>query len=201
VPLRDHFRPPVDNLVSWESLYAGWPAVIVQHFRKIFPPGYVAGPGIHFGSQVDGDCDEYVVRAYDAQEGRRLVAAIEFVSPRNKDRAEAREAFVSKCHALLQREVCVVIVDPVTTRHFNLYADLMAFIGQADPTLGDAPPIYAASCRWTVKDRCPLFEAWSHRLAVGQPLPTLPLWLSPTRVVPLDLEAGYEQTGHDPWLT
>ena len=97
--------------------------------------------------------------------------------------------------------MAVSIVDLVTTRHFNLYADLMAFIGQADPTLGDAPPIYAASCRWTIKDRRPLFEAWSHRLAVGQPLPTLPLWLSPTRVVPLDLETGYEQTCHDLWLT
>lgn len=202
MPLRDHFSPPVDNLVSWESFYAGWPAVIVQHFRKVFPPGYVAGPRIHFGSQVDGDYDEYVVRAYDAREDRRLVAAVEFVSPRNKDRADARAAFVSKCHALLQRAVCVVIVDPVTTHHFNLYAELMTFLGQADPTLGDPPPpVYAASCRWTVKDKRPWLEAWSNRLVVGQPLPTLPLWLSPTRVVPLDLEHGYEETCHDLWLT
>jgi hypothetical protein len=202
MPLRDHFSPPVDNLVSWESFYAGWPAVIVQHFRKVFPPGYVAGPRIHFGSQVDGDYDEYVVRAYDAREDRRLVAAVEFVSPRNKDRADARAALVSKCHALLQRAVCVVIVDPVTTHHFNLYAELMTFLGQADPTLGDPPPpVYAASCRWTVKDKRPWLEAWSNRLVVGQPLPTLPLWLSPTRVVPLDLERGYEETCHDLWLT
>ena len=46
---------------------------------------------------------EYEVRVYDETAGRRLVAAVERVSPRNKDRADAREAFVSKCHALLQQ--------------------------------------------------------------------------------------------------
>jgi hypothetical protein len=44
-------------------------------------------------------------------------------------------------------------------------------------------------------------QAWSHRLAVGRPLPTLPLWLTPDRHVPLDLEASYEQTCHDLWLS
>jgi hypothetical protein len=43
-------------------------------------------------------------------------------------------------------------------------------------------------------------EAWSHPLAVGEPLPTLPLWLGPERVVPLDLEPSYEQACHDLWI-
>src|SRR5579871_1843719 len=34
------------------------------------------------------DMDEYEVRVYDTQRGRRLVAAIEIVSPANKDRPE-----------------------------------------------------------------------------------------------------------------
>src|SRR5204862_3770273 len=38
---------------------------------------------------------EYEVRVYDETDGRRLVAAVELVSPRNKDRADAREAVVS----------------------------------------------------------------------------------------------------------
>jgi hypothetical protein len=35
-------------------------------------------------------------------------------------------------------------------------------------------------------------QAWSHVLTVGQPLPTLPLWLTADLVVPLDLEQSYE---------
>lgn len=37
-------------------------------------------------------------------------------------------------------------------------------------------------------------EAWEHALAVGSPLPTLPLWISTTRYVPLELERTYEET-------
>ena len=50
---------------------------------------------------------------------------------------------------MLRDGVCVAIVDLVTTRHFNLYGDLMEFIGQTDPSLGDEPPpLYAVACRW-----------------------------------------------------
>lgn len=147
------------------------------------------------------DYDEYEVRIYDAKRGRRLVAAIEIVSPANKDRPEHRNVFVARCAALLQKGVAVSIVDLVTVRQFNLYAELLAFIGHSDPTLGAAPPpLYAASCRWVRKEKRTLLEAWSHVLAVGQPLPTLPLWLSEELVVPLDLEQSYEQACSDLWI-
>src|SRR4051812_9905436 len=97
MPLRDHFRPPLDPLTSWEGFHGGWPMVIVQHLRKLLPTGYVAEPRIHSGSQVEidvettlPDYDEYAVRVYDAQRGRHLVAAIEIVSPANKHRPEHR---------------------------------------------------------------------------------------------------------------
>ena len=74
----------------------------------------------------------YEVRVFDQERGGRLVAAVEFVSPANKDRPEHRRAFVAKCAALLQEQVSVTIIDPVTTRHFNLYGDLLELIGQTD---------------------------------------------------------------------
>ena len=43
--------------------------------------------------------DEYEVRVYDTGLGRRLVAAVEIVSPANKDRPEHRRTFVAKCAA------------------------------------------------------------------------------------------------------
>jgi hypothetical protein len=239
MPLRDHFRPPVDSIISWEELHGQWPAVIVQQLRKQLPPGYVAGPHVHAGSQVEidvarfekdesltgpsaggngglataawappspsvavetelPDYDEYEVRIYDAERGRQLVAAIEIVSPSNKARSERRNAFVGKCAALLQKGVAVSIVDLVTIRHFNLYSELMTFVAQSDPTLGvEPPPVYASSCRWVRRGEKGILETWSHALAVGASLPTLPLWLSDIRVVPLDLERSYEQACDD----
>lgn len=242
MPLRDHFRPPLDRIASWEGFHGGWPMVIVQHLRKQLPPGYVAEPRVHSGSQVEidvatfekdeafpratpeaqggaatavwaparpsvavettlPDYDEYAVMIFDVRRGRHLVAAIEIVSPANKDRPEHRNIFLAKCAALVQRGVAVSIVDLVTLRTFNLYSQLLAFIGHSDPTLGDPPPaLYAASCRWTTKEGRRIFEAWSHELTVGQPLPTLPLWLGRETVVPLDLESSYEQACHDLWI-
>jgi hypothetical protein len=141
------------------------------------------------------DVDEYEVRVYDTKAGRRLVAAVEIVSPANKDRPEHRRAFIAKCAALLLDNVCVAIVDLVTTRTANLYSDLIELLGVADPSLPEEPPpLYAVACRWNRKGNAWLLETWLHLLEIGRPLPTLPLWLTETVSVPLELESSYEQT-------
>jgi hypothetical protein len=136
---------------------------------------------------------EYEVRIYDQRHGRRLVAAVELVSPGNKDRPESRDAFVSKCHALLQQDVCVAIVDLVTDRPFNLYAELAARVGAEPPAVADSP-IYAVSCRGIKSPNRWRVVEWEYKLAVGASLPTLPLWLTEVLSVPLELEATYEDT-------
>jgi Protein of unknown function (DUF4058) len=141
------------------------------------------------------DMDEYEIRVYDDESDRRLVAAVEIVSPSNKDRPENRSAFVAKCATLLREGVSVTIVDLVTNRHFNLYADLLEFIRQADPSLGDKPPsLYAVACRWGRREKRGLLETWLNPLAIGQPLPTLPLWIASNYAIPLELEPSYEET-------
>ena len=238
MPLRDHFRPPVDDFTSWDVLHGGWPMTIVQQIQGTLPPGYVAGPRVHLGSPVEIDFaafrqtdsplydpspgggtatatwtatlpvqaveadlaefDEYEVRVYDTTRGRTLVAAVEIVSPANKDRPLSRNAFVGKCAALLRAGVAVSVVDLVTVRRANLFAELMAFVGQDGlAPAATAPPLYAASCRWLARGKKTFLEAVSVPLAVGQPLPTLPLWLAPDLAVPLDLEASYEQACRD----
>jgi hypothetical protein len=139
--------------------------------------------------------NEYEVLVYDTLSGRRLVAAVEIVSPANKDRPEHRRGFVAKCAALLQNRVCVAIVDLVTTRTANLYRDLMELFGQTDPSLADgAPPLYAVACRCARQADAWFLETWSHPLALGRRLPTLPLWLAENLAVPLELEPSYEET-------
>jgi hypothetical protein len=143
--------------------------------------------------------DDYEVRVYDTDRGQRLVAAIELVSPGNKDRPESRRVFAAKCAALLQNQVSVTIVDLVTIRAFNLYGELLDLIGQRDPALGDEPPsIYGMACRATKTGAHPRdpwqLETWFTPLEIGQPLATLPLWLADNFAVPLDLEESYEET-------
>ena len=224
MPLRDHFRPPVDDFTSPDGLFVQWPGVIVQGLRNLLPDGFRAAPWFGTDTPVElegseqpestwkppppnvlvewqrGDPDEFEVQVF---RGQRLVAAVEIVSPANKDRPEKRNDFIGKCAALLKQGVAVSIVDLVTVRHSNLYADLLEFVGHADAdtTMGEHPPtIYAASCRWVERGKKTILETWSFTLAVGQPLPTLPLWLAPELVVPLNLEASYERVCHDLWI-
>jgi len=232
MPLRDHFRPPVTDIASWEELHGLWPGIIAVRLNSLLPPDYRSGVKVHLGSAVEIDVvafelqnvgdsgqrqpsdsalewmaasptilldtdeltpPEYEVRVYDQRHTRRLVAAVEIVSPRNKDRAEARDAFVSKCHAFLQQEVCVVIVDPVTEWSANLYAELAKRIGAQPPATADCS-IYAVSCRARSYGRRHQVQAWEHALEVGAALPTLPLWISESRYVALELERTYEET-------
>ena len=135
---------------------------------------------------------EYEVLVYNERCGQRLVAAVEIVSPGNKDRPDARAAFVAKCHALLVQDVCVAIVDPVTERSANPYADLARRLGAAPPATA-AAGIYAVCCRaYHYRDRFRV-ETWEHALDIGRALPTLPLWISEGKYVPLELERTYEE--------
>ena len=139
--------------------------------------------------------DNYEVQIYDMERDRRLVAAIEIISPSNKDRPETRQVFVGRCEELLRKGVSVCIVDVVTEKHFNLYAELLELIDQSDPSFEPEPPaIYAAACRWVPRGRKHVLETWSHRLHLGETLPTLPIWLAENFAVSLDLEASYEET-------
>jgi hypothetical protein len=237
MPLRDHFRPPLDDMRHWEGFHATWPVMIVALLRRKLPRRYFAEPRIHSGASAEIDVTTfeedreevaeaagngnggvatavwapprpkltvatdlpaqavYEVQVYDEKRHCRLVAAVEIVSPANKDRPEHRRAFAAKCAGLLRERVSVVIVDVVTTRTHNLYAELLALIGVSDPSLDPEPPLlYAAACRLTKRETEWALESWSQSLELGKPLPTLPLWLADNLAVPLELEESYEQS-------
>ena len=64
--------------------------------------------------------DEIEVQVYSTVTGAQLVAAIELVSPGNKDRPETRQAFAAKCVGYLTRGIGLIVVDMVTNRQANL---------------------------------------------------------------------------------
>ena len=234
MPLRDHFRSPVNDTHSWDEVHGQWPGEIVRDLVKILPAGFRAAPKVHLGSPFEVDVstydldsryadsgnggtttltqtalaptlvaeadwsepDEYEVRIYDTERGRTLVATIEIVSPSNKDRPANRELFVGKVASLLQQNVCVLLVDLVSVRQANLYAELLALLGCTDPQLTPTPPyMYAVALRFRKRlKRRPLLDAWFYPMTIGQPLPPLPIWLTPELHVTLSLETSYEET-------
>lgn len=136
--------------------------------------------------------DRFEVLLHSQGDGFRLIGAIEFVSPRNKDREDSRSAFVAKCASYLHQGVAVAIIDIVTSRHANLHNDLIAFLGgDAGLRLPADCGTYAAAYRPFVRDESPLSEVWAERCVVGSDLPTMPLHLRPGLVVPVEFEASY----------
>jgi hypothetical protein len=122
----------------------------------------------------------------------RLAAAVELLSPRNKDRPQARQTFAVKCVGYLQQGSSVVVVDTVTTRRADPHAPILALLGvEGDATIppGLSAVSYRAAGREEEKQQ---LSIWPASLALGQPLPTLPLWIASDFSVPLNLEASYQ---------
>jgi len=141
------------------------------------------------------DLYEYEVLIFDQQRGRELVAAIEIASPGNQDRPETRQAFVSKCAALLQKKVCLSIVGLVTVKNFSLYCEVLEVFGQTDPAFTPDPPAtYAVTCRSHRLATRSRFETWAYPIIIGKPLPTLPIWLEDESAIQLNLEVSYQET-------
>jgi hypothetical protein len=136
--------------------------------------------------------DDLEVHIFSSSAGPVLVAAIDLVSPANKDRDATRRAFAAKCAAYLQRGIGLVIVDIVTSQHANLHDELVALMGHADAFAFPTPvPLYATAYRAVHRGHGNEIDVWREPLAVGAPLPTLPLAVRGLGSLAIDLEATY----------
>lgn len=137
--------------------------------------------------------DDFEVKVFSTRNGPRLVAAIELISPRNKDRAKARQAFAIKCASYLHQGVSLILVDIVTERHANLHEQVMGLLPQSGGSLlPEGTSLYAVAHRPVRREGVEQIDLWASALEVGQPLPTLPLALSGELCLAIDLEATYE---------
>ncbi len=150
-----------------------------------------APPQAKLAVAVDfGDTDTFEVQVRD--ETRRLVAAVELVSPANKDRATHRRDFAIKCASYLRQHISVIVVDVVTERRDNLHGELMQLLSlPAEMLEAGAYPLYTVAYRLKIREEQQRLELWPEELRVGAALPTLPLWIGQDEAVPLDLEASY----------
>jgi hypothetical protein len=127
----------------------------------------------------------------DERDDARVVAVVELVSPRNKDRPDARRGFAAKCAAYLQRGIGVVVVDIVTTRQANLHNEMVEALRLEETfRLGDDVSLVALAYRPASRDSQAQVDVWAVPLRVGGTLPVLPLALRGAGPVPLDLEAN-----------
>ena len=129
--------------------------------------------------------------------GRTLVAAIELVSPGNKDCDSKRRLFAAKCATYLSRGIGLIVVDIVTSRKGNLHNDLLVLMGlEASMQMPPDQSLYAVGYRPLRIGGAERIEAWPVALAVGQTMPMLPLSLEAEQCVKVDFEAAYEETCH-----
>jgi hypothetical protein len=139
--------------------------------------------------------ETFEVRVLSTDTGPRLVAAIELISPSNKDRPAERRAFAIKCASYLYQGISVIIVDIVTNRRANLHNDILQIMGAADTI--QLPPevnLYAVAYRPLRRSKGDEIDVWRSPLVLGQPLPTLALGLRADLVIPVDFEATYAET-------
>ncbi len=137
--------------------------------------------------------DAFEARVFYDEGGYRLVAAVELVSPSNKDRPASRRAFANKCAFYLQERVGVVVVDVVTDRLADMHTGLLEAIGLTNSTLAWQTPTNLSTIGYRTtgtKDER-YVDAWPEALTLGAPLPTVPLWIGADYAVPLDLEQSY----------
>ncbi len=222
MPLLDHFRPPLDGRRNWHAFHNAWATFLAVELNSRLPEGYFAEPNAQFGIEIDvpafdelaesGDrpmggwtppapsatiplaivTDSVEVSIFATEEGPILAGAIELISPANKDRPASRDAFTSKCAAYLQAGVGVVVVDVVTSRGGDLHAELMArLFAPGASSVGD---LYAAAYRPVGREGEGHLDIWHEPIALGGPLPTLPLWLKNGPCLPVELNATYERT-------
>ncbi len=136
--------------------------------------------------------DSFEVLVFESEGGTRLVAAIELVSPGNKDRDAHRRAFAVKCASYLCRGISLIVIDIVTTRQANLHGQMIQVLGHGDAfALPTEAALYAVAYRPIVRDQQERIELWPAPLEIGRSLPVLPLALDAEQVLPVDLEATY----------
>ncbi len=131
----------------------------------------------------------------------RLIAAVEVISPRNKDRPSSRATYLSRYVGYLLEGVHLLLVDVLPRPSGFSFADAVA----AELRL-ERPPLPAPlAVSYRVGEPAAtggrLLAIWGRHLTPGTPLPSLPLALDVAVSVQVDLEATYTRAAADAYLT
>jgi hypothetical protein len=142
-------------------------------------------------------------RALHVDSHGQLVAALEIVSPRNKDCADAKETYTNRYLGYLRLGVHLLPVDVLPRPRGFSFSD--AITRSLGPDLPPLPPPFAAAYR--VGEVVPVGDdmgspvgLWRRPLRVSQPPPTLPDPLGVHQAVPIELEVTYRRAAKRVYL-
>ncbi|MFO0964544.1 MAG: DUF4058 family protein [Gemmataceae bacterium] len=130
----------------------------------------------------------------------RLIAAVELVSPRNKDRPASRDAYLARYLGYLLEGVHLLLVD-VHRRPlgFSFPGRLAQEMSIQQPEL-PAPNAVSYRVGEAAAAGGRMLAIWRRTLTVGSPLPSVPLALSVETAVSVDLEKTYQRAAEDAYL-
>jgi len=139
-------------------------------------------------------------RAVFVTRAGNLVAVIELISPRNKDRPETRRSTTDRLLGYLTHGIHVLFVD-VHPRplEFSFADDLAALVQFPSPPC-PAPCAVSYRVGGPVPEGGLYLAAWQRPQAIGAALPTLPLPLTREVAVDIDLEQTYARAAADAYL-
>jgi hypothetical protein len=159
----------------------------------------VLGPDLEVSVSIRLDPQRAVHIDFHGQ----LIAAIELVSPRNKDRADSKETYSNRYLGYLRLSVHLILVDVLPRPKGFSFSDVItSSLGLDLPPL---PPPFAVAYRVgevvpVGDDLGSLVGLWRRPLQVGQPLPSLPLPLSVHHAIMIDLEETYQRAAKRAYL-
>ncbi|MCY2966553.1 MAG: DUF4058 family protein [Planctomycetota bacterium] len=150
-------------------------------------------PAVRFTAQADSEfyCRKKSLVAVRHVSGDGVVAVIEIVSPGNKSGDRAFRAFVDKISQLLESGVHVLIVDPFPPSSrdpFGVHSAVWESLGEPPFTPPNDKPLTLAAYECDAATR-----AYIEPVAVGDLLPSMPLFLRPGGCVLIPLETTYDE--------
>lgn len=129
----------------------------------------------------------------------QLIAALEIVSPRNKDRPAARERYLGRYAGYLRQGVHLLMIDVLPRPEGFSFAEALA------ANLGFEQPACPAPCvvSYRVGEPVPegtIIALWRRPLRVHEPLPSVPLALDSDQHILIDLEHTYREAARRVYL-
>jgi hypothetical protein len=130
----------------------------------------------------------------------QLVAAIELVSPRNKDRPSSREFYRNRYLSYLWSGVHLMLVDVHRRPVGFSFVEAMAAEAECQFPVGLPPHVVSWNTGGPTPEGGQFLDGWYRSLTAGEPLPTLPLALTAERFLLIDLERTYGEATRRAYL-
>jgi hypothetical protein len=214
--LHDWYDP-----AGWDGVRLMWMTEIARDLKARLPAGYrvlidayppVGGPPSRDESD-DTTADnlpepDYSVEVATLEEDVTItvqrkgfaVAAIELISPRNKDRPASRRSCGRRYTDYLRNGVNLLIIDVHRRPALFSFPQYVAMSLRMGEPMLLAPSAVSFGLSYPAPSGGRMVDVWQRALVVGQPLPAMTLMLSGNDHVSVNLDATYNRAAADSYL-